>query len=120
MADVGASVILQAKSTLPEDGYPSDSVGVNGWATVSCAPGDTVNVAVRSGNANLSGTVGTVNYGHAPTGTPGVTGGTLTSGSTLSVSFPVSTVSVSNVQQTGYISIWCSPSEGGSGVGWRA
>ena len=116
MATVTASVILQAKSTLPPDGYPSAG---SGWATVTCAPGDTVSVSVRSGNANLGGGTGTVNFGFAPSGNTG-TGGTFFGGATLSLNENPTTVTVTGVAQTGYINIWCGPSQDGSSVGWRA
>jgi len=119
MATRTASVILQAKSTCDTDGYPSSTVASSGWDSVLVNPGDTVQISVRSGNSNLGGGPGEVNYGYLASGTPGATGGTFIQGETFSLEFNPIFIDVTNISSSGTISIWCEPFQLDSTVGWR-
>ena len=118
MATVYSStIILQPVSTLGASGYPTSSVGSNGFTTVTANYGDTVVVTLRSGSSGSS--AGTSNYGNTPNGNTN-TGGTFVSPSTsFSSTSQTIAVSITNVQYDGLISFWCGPTEGGSSVGWR-
>ena len=118
MATVTTSTLFLQRLSSFSGTYPSATAGPNGFDEVDAAAGDTISIPLRSGSATTT-TGGQVNYGYTPSGNTG-TGGTLSGFSAFSVSNNPIFVTCTNVTSSGYISIWCAPSNGGSSVGYRA
>lgn len=118
MATVSTNTLfLQRLSTLSGT-YPSATSGSFGYDEVTAAPGDTIVIPLRSGSASTSGG-GQMNFGYTPSGNTG-TGGILGGFSQFSSTNNPIFVTCTNVTSSGFISIWCAPSDGGSSVGFRA
>lgn len=118
MATVTTSTLFLQRLSSLSSNYPSATDGANGYDEVTAAPGDTIQIPLRSGSATTSGG-GQMNFGYTPNGNTS-TGGTLGGFSQFSSTNNPIFVTCTNVTSSGYISIWCAPSNGGSSVGFRA
>ena len=118
MATVTTSTLFLQRLSSFSGTYPSATAGSNGFDEVNAAAGDTISIPLRSGSATTT-TGGQMNYGYTPSGNTG-TGGTLSGFSAFGVGNNPIFVSCTNITSSGYISIWCAPSNGGSSVGFRA
>ena len=118
MATVTTSTLFLQRLSSFSGSYPSATAGSNGFDEVNAASGDTISIPLRSGSVTTTAG-GTVNYGYTPSGNTS-TGGTISGFSTFSVTNNPIIVTCANVTSTGFISIWCGPTNGGSSVGYRA
>lgn len=112
MANVTASVTLQYS---PGSGnYPTSG---SGYAAVSAYAGDNIVVTVAPYVVNGSN----ITNGQTPNGNEYVTSSSATSltGFSAFSAFNSQTITITNVQQSGTISVWCGPTVSGNAVPYR-